>query len=86
MSKRKSARGASSTTEAPSTQDTASSGLTYTITNCSVVNSSAANEHTRAAVEALAAAAKANADAIAEIARALKGSPATMDAGFKVGH
>lgn len=54
------------------------------ITGCSIVNSSAANEHTRAAVEALAAAAKANAEAIAAIAKALEGSPATMDTGIRV--
>ncbi len=35
-----------------------------------------ANEHTRAAVEALARAAEANANAIAEIAKALKGGGA----------
>jgi hypothetical protein len=52
------------------------------IQNCSIVNTSAANEHTRAAVEALAHAAKANADAIAAIADGLKGSPATMDHGI----
>lgn len=43
----------------------------------STVNNSAANEHTRAAIEALAAAAKANAEAIAAIADGLKGSPIT---------
>jgi hypothetical protein len=53
-------------------------------TDCSVVNTSAANEHTRAAVEALSAAAKANADAIAEIARALRGSEASMGSGFRI--
>ena len=57
----------------------------YVVQNCSVVNTSAANEHTRAAVEALALAAKANADAIKSIADALKGAPATMDGGFKFG-
>lgn len=43
------------------------------VANCTFTTSSAANEHTRAAVEALAAAVGRNADAIAEIARALKG-------------
>ena len=55
---------------------------TWHIEGCSVTNTSTANEHTRAAVEALAAAAKANADAIAAIANALKGSPATIERGF----
>lgn len=54
------------------------------VENCSIVNTSAANEHTRAAVEALANAATANANAIAEIARALKGAPATMNAGISL--
>lgn len=54
------------------------------IQNCSVVNTSAANEHTRAAVEALAKAAEANANAIVAIANGLKGSPATMDCGIKL--
>jgi hypothetical protein len=59
---------------------------TYSVTNCSIVNSGpATNEHTRAAIEALAAAAKANAEAIAEIAKALTGSPATMDTGIRLG-
>lgn len=52
------------------------------IENVSIMNTSASNEHTRAAVEALASAAKANAEAIAEIARALKGAPATMEHGI----
>lgn len=56
-----------------------------TIQNCHIVNTSAANEHTRAAVEALAAAAKANAEAITAIANGLKGSPATMDYGIYLG-
>ena len=55
------------------------------IQNCSIVNTSAANEHTRAAVEALAAAAKANAEAITAIANGLKGSPATMEYGINIG-
>jgi hypothetical protein len=57
----------------------------YTVSNCSIVNTSAANEHTRAAVEALAAAAKANAEAISAIAAGMKGSMANMDCGIKVG-
>ena len=63
------------TTSAPST----------TIQNCSIVNTSAANEHTRAAVEALAAAAKANAEAISAIANGLKGSPASLGYGIMIG-
>ena len=55
-----------------------------TIQNCHIVNTSAANEHTRAAVEALAAAVKANAEAISAIADALKGAPATMHHGIYV--
>lgn len=58
---------------------------TTTVQNCTITNTSAANEHTRAAVEALANAARANADAIAEVARALKGEPATMQSGIHVG-
>ena len=57
----------------------------YHVEGCTFTNTSAANEHTRAAVEALAAAAKANAEAIAAIASALKGSPATMECGLRVG-
>ena len=53
-----------------------------TIENCIVTNTSSANEHTRAAVEALAAAAKANAEAITAIANGLKGAPATMEYGI----
>lgn len=44
------------------------------ISNCNITTHSAANEHTRAAVEALAAAAKANAESITQIAKALQGS------------
>jgi hypothetical protein len=55
------------------------------IQNCTITNTSAANEHTRAAIEALAAAAKANAEAISAIANGLKGSPATMDYGIFLG-
>lgn len=56
-----------------------------TISNCVITNTSAANEHTRAAIEALANAAKANAEAISAIAAGLKGSPATMEAGIVLG-
>lgn len=47
-----------------------------TITGCNIQMTSSANEHTRAAVEALAAAAQANANAISAIAEALKPSQA----------
>lgn len=47
------------------------------VQNCKFINTSAANEHTRAAVEALANAVRANAEAIGKIADALQGSPAT---------
>jgi hypothetical protein len=56
----------------------------FSVSNCNITNTSAANEHTREAVEALAAAAGKNADAIAEIARALKGAPATMQIGISI--
>ena len=56
------------------------------VSHCSVTNTTApANEHTRAAIESLALAAKANADAIAEIAKALRGGKAKIDAGFHIG-
>lgn len=55
------------------------------VQNCSIVNTSAANEHTRAAVEALARAAEANAKAISDIAQGLKGSPANMEHGIYFG-
>ena len=46
------------------------------ISNCTITTNNAANEHTRAAVEALAKAAEANANAIREIAEALKNNSA----------
>ena len=57
------------------------------IQNVSIVNTSAAYEHTRAVVEAFAsgAAAKANAEAITAITNGLKGSPATMDRAINIG-
>lgn len=54
------------------------------IENCSFVNTSAANEHTRASVEALAAAIKANAEALIAVAKALEGAPAHMGTGLKI--
>ncbi len=56
-----------------------------TISNCSVTNISAANEYTRDAVVALARAIEANAVAVQEAARALRGSPASLGAGIHVG-
>lgn len=55
------------------------------ISDCNFTNTSAANEHTRAAVEALANAAARNADAIAEIARALKGGNASTGTFISIG-
>ena len=43
------------------------------LTNCTFTNDTSANKHTRAAVEALADAVRANAEAIAQIAKALQG-------------
>lgn len=57
----------------------------YTVSNCTITNISSANEHTRAAVESLAAAAAENARAIAAIAEALKGGNAHMETGIRVG-
>lgn len=54
------------------------------ITNCQFTNNSAANEHTRAAVEALAAAAKANAEAIEAIAEAMWRGPSGPQVGLKI--
>lgn len=75
----------SKNTNEPKPAATPSPAPTYTIQHCSVTNSSAANEHTRAAVEALARAAEANARAIEAIANGLKGSPATIENGFRLG-
>lgn len=58
---------------------------TYNIENCTFTNTSASNKHTRAAIEALANAVKANAEAIGKIADALKGSPAHMEAAIRIG-
>lgn len=58
----------------------------YTVSHCAVTNTTApANEHTRAAVEALANAARANADAIAACAAALKGGNAILETGIRLG-
>lgn len=48
----------------------------HTISNCHFETNSAANEHTRAAIQALASAAEANARAIEAAARALEGASA----------
>lgn len=55
-----------------------------TVQNCTITNTSAANEHTRAAVEALAHAVSENARALIAIADALKGSPAHMEHGMHI--
>ena len=58
----------------------------YTINNCSITNTNApTNEHTRDAIVALANALEANANALAETARALKGGDVTMENGFRLG-
>ena len=58
----------------------------YRVENCVITNTTApTNEHTRDAVVALAEAVKANANALAEIARALKGGDARMDAAIRIG-
>jgi hypothetical protein len=58
-----------------------------TVTGCSFVNtvSAEANEHTRAAVEALANAAAENARAITEIAKALQPPTATFEPCIRIG-
>lgn len=43
------------------------------------------NEHTRAAIEALAKAAQANAEAISACAKAMQGGAINLEAGIKVG-
>lgn len=57
----------------------------YSISNCTVTNNSAANEFTRDCITALAQAAEANAVAIERIAEGLKGSNAVMENGIRVG-
>lgn len=57
----------------------------YTVANCTITNISSANEHTRAAVEALANAVAENARAITAIAQALEGGGARMGAGIRLG-
>jgi seryl-tRNA(Sec) selenium transferase len=57
----------------------------YSVSNCTVTNNSSANEHTRAAVEALANAVAENARAVTAIAQALQGGGARMDAGIRLG-
>ena len=56
-----------------------------TIQNCTFTNTTApANEHTRDAVVALAKALEANAVALGEAARALKGGDARMDSAIRI--
>ena len=58
----------------------------YHVEHCNVTNTTApTNEYTRDAVVALAEALEANANALAEAARALKGGNAQMDAAFRIG-
>ena len=68
------------------TKKTAQQAATYHIEHCNVTNTNApTNEHTRDAVVALAVALEANANALAEAARALKGGNVTMDSAIRVG-
>ena len=62
-----------------------SDGFTYSVSNCTVTQISAANKHTRAAVEALANAAAENARAIAAIARALENNGKSFGPGIQLG-
>ncbi len=64
-------------------QQPANPGTHITISNCSVMNGGHMNEHTSAAIQALAKAAEANANAIATIAEKIASSK--MDAGISVG-
>lgn len=58
----------------------------YNIENCTITNTNApTNEYTRDAVIALAEALEANANALAETARALKGGNVSMETGIRVG-
>jgi seryl-tRNA(Sec) selenium transferase len=66
-------------------QPAAPAAPTYTVTDCTITNNSSANEHTRAAVEALANAVAENARAITAIAQALQGGGARMDCGIRLG-
>ena len=68
------------------TKKTAPQAPVTHIENCTFTNTTApTNEHTRDAVVALAEALEANANALAEAARALKGGDARMDAAIRVG-
>lgn len=59
---------------------------TYSVTNCSITNTNApTNAFTRDAVIALAKALEANANALAETARALKGGNVSMKNGIRIG-
>jgi hypothetical protein len=65
---------------------------TYNIENCNITNTNAptneytrANEYTRDAVVALAKVLEANANALAETARALKGGNVSMECGIRIG-
>ena len=70
----------------PETKKTATEKPTYHIENCSITNTvPPANEHTRAAVEALAKALEANAVALGDTAKALRGGNATIENGIRVG-
>ena len=72
-------------TKKPTPEAVAPAAPSYTVTNCTITNDSSANEHTRAAVEALANAIAENARAITAVAHALEGGGARMDAGIRIG-
>lgn len=58
----------------------------YSVTKCNVTNTNApTNEYTRDAVIAIAKALEANANALAETARALKGGDVSMGSAIRVG-
>lgn len=60
---------------------------TYIIEHCNITNTNApTNEHTASAVIALAQALQANANALANVASALKGGNVTMENGIRVGN
>lgn len=72
-------------TKKPTPEAVALAAPSYSVSNCTVTNNSSANEHTRAAVEALANAVAENARAITAIAQALEGGGAQMSAGIRLG-
>ena len=72
-------------TKKPTPKAVAPAAPSYSVSNCTITNNSSANEHTRAAVEALANAVAENARAITATAQALQGGGAQMSAGIRLG-